>query len=283
MSNSSTLKVSEIFLSIQGEGPYTGHPMVFVRLFGCNFTCPGFSNPTLEKIDTKKDSDQLTTIGCDSLYSWHSDFKSAVRSYTVSELLTAIKDVLPNKKWVSSTGRKPILCFTGGEPTLQQKSLSEFFDFLDQARVDIEHILIETNCAVELQEQFIHSLEDWLDYSDRKITWACSPKLSNSGESHIHAIKPKVFKQQQLSKVHTEQYLKFVSDGSAKSFDEIKYVSELFALVSFSKVDSYVMSEGATREQQEKLQVIVAKKCIEKGYIFCPRVHVWLWDNTKGS
>lgn len=34
-----TLKVNEIFYSMQGEGAYTGTPAVFVRLSGCNRRC----------------------------------------------------------------------------------------------------------------------------------------------------------------------------------------------------------------------------------------------------
>ena len=39
------LKVSEIFYSAQGEGRFVGVPSVFLRTFGCNFTCPGFGMP----------------------------------------------------------------------------------------------------------------------------------------------------------------------------------------------------------------------------------------------
>lgn len=33
------LEVNEIFDSIQGEGPFSGHPATFVRLAGCNIQC----------------------------------------------------------------------------------------------------------------------------------------------------------------------------------------------------------------------------------------------------
>ena len=41
----SKIKVSELFYSIQGEGRYMGVPSVFLRTFGCNFTCSGFNMP----------------------------------------------------------------------------------------------------------------------------------------------------------------------------------------------------------------------------------------------
>lgn len=34
------VQVHSVFHTIQGEGPFTGHPAVFVRLAGCNLQCP---------------------------------------------------------------------------------------------------------------------------------------------------------------------------------------------------------------------------------------------------
>lgn len=35
-----TLDIHSIFYTIQGEGPFCGHPAVFIRLAGCNLQCP---------------------------------------------------------------------------------------------------------------------------------------------------------------------------------------------------------------------------------------------------
>ena len=35
-----TYRVNEIFYSLQGEGRWTGRPAVFIRMSGCNLSCP---------------------------------------------------------------------------------------------------------------------------------------------------------------------------------------------------------------------------------------------------
>lgn len=39
-SDGSSLEIHSVFNTIQGEGPFTGHSAVFIRLAGCNLQCP---------------------------------------------------------------------------------------------------------------------------------------------------------------------------------------------------------------------------------------------------
>lgn len=54
-----TLAVQEIFYTLQGEGPFSGHPAVFIRLAGCNLAC--------SFCDTQFDSGLNNHLGIDQI------------------------------------------------------------------------------------------------------------------------------------------------------------------------------------------------------------------------
>jgi len=94
------LKVSEIFYSIQGEGPQIGMPAWFIRLSGCNLKCEW----------------------CDTKYTWYSK-----TSYDINHILSKINlDQCKN------------VVITGGEPLLQPKPLFELLKRLAKAKVYVE-------------------------------------------------------------------------------------------------------------------------------------------------
>ncbi len=83
------LRVREVFTSIQGEGPYSGTPAVFVRFAGCNLHCSF----------------------CDT------DHDSIVCTMTPKELARRILNELEDYPEIR------LIVFTGGEPFLQDFSL----------------------------------------------------------------------------------------------------------------------------------------------------------------
>jgi organic radical activating enzyme len=286
-----TLRVSDVFYSITGEGPLAGVPSVFVKLFGCNFTCRGFSNPSYLTIPYSglEDKTQFKSeMGCDSMYAWHPAYKNASKVYTISELAQAIVNVLPEIHSYDGVPHMPILAMTGGEPTIHQSGIAELLEHpLIQ---NFSKLLIETNAALDLKPRFIRSLTAWLLDGEvkRDLIWACSPKLKASGEPQERAIRPTIICDQRG--VDSMQYLKFVSDGSEESFDEIRYVfdkynTELKAndLTPIDPFAIYVMSAGSTLEQQLTSQKVVAAMCLKYGFNFCARVQCYVFGTAVGT
>ena len=137
------LKVSELFYSAQGEGRYVGVPSIFLRMFGCNFTCSGFGMPSgmasreadevVKSIGLYKSFEELPLVntGCDSYASWHPDFKHLSPTYTVEQLVDKMTELLPNGSWLQPNGNIVHLVITGGEPLLGwQRAYPELLDAL---------------------------------------------------------------------------------------------------------------------------------------------------------
>lgn len=99
------MRVSEIFLSIEGEGIRTGAPSVFVRLFGCNLRCSY----------------------CDSMYSVEGD---SYREMSVEEIVNVVKSYKTHNVTV-----------TGGEPLIHN-NVRDLLRLLDQSGFEVN---VETN------------------------------------------------------------------------------------------------------------------------------------------
>jgi 7-carboxy-7-deazaguanine synthase len=86
------LVVSEVFHSVQGEGPALGRPASFLRLGGCNLTC----------------------TFCDAGYTWDAavfDLRAELVRRTAADILAELTE----------HGTPPLVIVTGGEPLLQQR------------------------------------------------------------------------------------------------------------------------------------------------------------------
>jgi 7-carboxy-7-deazaguanine synthase len=103
-----TLKIIEIFASVQGEGLRQGEATIFVRMAGCNLRC----------------------AFCDTRYAWTGGTELSVGR--VLDEIRRIQKRFP-ARWV---------CLTGGEPLLQD--VEPLIRRLKQSRIKVQ---VETNAT----------------------------------------------------------------------------------------------------------------------------------------
>lgn len=86
------MRVTEIFTSLQGEGPYAGRHCSFLRLSGCNLHC----------------------ADCDSSYSWDEGEEKSCY-----DILSELKKYTPKPPFLNDHIYHHYITVTGGEPLLQ--------------------------------------------------------------------------------------------------------------------------------------------------------------------
>jgi organic radical activating enzyme len=289
---------SEVFKSIQGEGPFSGHPTIFVRFVGCNFQCKSFNNTkgleaTNENLGFNPgDCKSLAeippiTFGCDSRYSWDKRFCKLWHNESEEELAKLIHAHLQDGHWQHAfSGLPHILSFTGGEPVLQSKKWPSLLatNYLK----DLKILLIETNGAVQVHKKALEYLDYWENQKeDRMIIWSVSPKLSNSGELAVLRIRPDITFEM-LSLTNADQYFKFVCGPHRADFDEVAATMNIYRKYYYENgIDLgpsvFVMPMACTKEQQDEISAKVAKLCLEYGFIYCHRIQNSVFNNAIGT
>lgn len=292
---------SEVFMSIEGEAKYSGHPTAYIRFARCNFECRGFNNP--EKLDTTsvavlgfqpRDYKDIYTIplitrGCDSIYSWDEKFSHMWKKTDEHELGQEVLKILPHNSFINPKTKKPvILSLTGGEPTLRAKFIPTLLEA--EEFKDVKHILMETNCAVKLKLDFMMEINKWLAADpERKWTWSNSPKLSVSGEKWSEAVVPANAAMQRMAMGpeftnQMDQYFKFVCGPGVSDFDEVERAMEEYYAAGIPRsTEVYIMPTACTEEQQQTVAAAVAKMCMDRGYIYCHRIQNSVFGNGVGT
>jgi 7-carboxy-7-deazaguanine synthase len=284
----SKIKISEIFYSLQGEGQYIGVPSIFLRTFGCNFTCSGFGMPagkeSQERVEIAKRLSEfkdykelpLVSTGCDSYASWDPKFKHLSPMLTVSAIVDRFQEPLPEGKF----SRDKHLIITGGEPLLGwQRSFSELLDEIYSRDMGLTHLTFETNGTQFLSQDFEHYLTEKAN-EGLEITFSISAKLPCSGEKWEDAIRPDVVKNY-VRIPGNRSYFKFVVSTRQDVIDAQRAATEYSA--AGIDIPIYLMPVGGVNSVYEMNERQVADYCRDNGLRFSPRIQVPLYKNQWGT
>ena len=291
------IKVSELFYSLQGEGRFVGVPSVFLRTYGCNFTCAGFgckpgetstgADEVAKIVEQYKDFNSLPLVetGCDSYASWHPAFKHLSPNQTTEELVANMLALTPNRRWQQANGNDVHLVITGGEPLLGwQRAYSELLGNPNMA--DLKNLTFETNGTQPLHRDFEHFLMDWTlnprggigRRGKDALTFSVSAKLSASGEKWEEAIRPDIV--MSYANIGTT-YLKFVVETD-EHIEDARRATKEFRDAGFTG-SIFLMPQGGIVKPYEANKVRIADICCAEGWNYSPRLHVDLWGNGWGK
>jgi 7-carboxy-7-deazaguanine synthase len=140
------MRVSEIYLSVQGEGPRVGSPTVFVRFGGCNLRCPLWPCDTQHAIDPK--------------------YRNEWQQMVPERVFEEIERTASGQQWYN-------VCFTGGEPFLQP----------DHELDQLINLLVHDGQGVMNVECFSNGTLPYTALAREQICFIMDWKLPGSGEA----------------------------------------------------------------------------------------------------
>ena len=242
--NKPTLKLSEPFDSIRGEGIYADAPCVFLRLATCNLKCSW----------------------CDTKYTWdweNYDINAEIHEFSICEIVEKI----------DLSGKRHIV-ITGGEPLLQQANLVSLLKLLKSKRekendLDAYFVEIETNGTVVPIGGMLAMVDQW----------NVSPKTSNSQNEQKGVHLEKLYeKSLPFYKGLQNISFKFVID----KMEDLVEINKVIEKYDIAKEKVILMPQGTTKESIREKSYWIDKYAKENGYVFSTRLHVLLWGNQRG-
>ena len=247
------MQIVESFLSIQGEGKYSGRLAFFIRFAGCNLNCVGFG--VKQKLKDK------ILIGCDTIRAvFKNEFKDIYENFDEKKLLDKIKNLKE---------KNPIIIITGGEPLLHHKN-KDFISFISSLINMNFEIHFETNATINID------FDKFEIY--KKCIFAMGIKLSNAKISKEKRINKEAIKN--IVKNSKDSFYKFVLDENFIKTNQAKI--EIKEILDIQKNDVYCMPMGINDNSLQINSLKIAEFCIENGYNYSDRIHIRIWGNKEG-
>jgi 7-carboxy-7-deazaguanine synthase len=255
------MRVAEFFYSIQGEGITAGVPAVFIRLSGCNLSC-GISPENLVRAYKKGWSQDLiekmrlpeANWVCDTISVWLKG-----KQYTNEELFEELRA----RGFIDKLNNSAHLILTGGEPTLFQKEICSFIEYLYENNVK-PYTEIETNGTIVP------------DKIDRFVSqYNVSIKLSNSGMPYERRIKPDAII---FYKNKENAWFKFVVVDE-KDAEEVMGLQKEYSIPSRRII---LMPGASNRDELIKNSCRVVELAKKYGFRYCSRLQLEIWNKRTG-
>lgn len=215
-----------------------------------------------------------------------------MHSHTASEICDKIQEVLKhesNPKGLflhPKTNQEHHMCFTGGEPMLNQPAMVAILKEFDKRGNLPRQVTIETNGTKPFKkadlDKYISTYYNLDGVDAVEWFWSVSPKLwSTSGEKPSKAIKPEVVAS--YAEVSDHGHLKYVVNGDPDSWHEVEAYTRLFRKHGVNW-PVYIMPVGATKESQETDRTAeIAMEAMKRGYYFSGRLHCSTFGNKVGT
>jgi len=175
-----------------------------------------------------------------------------------------------------------MLCFTGGEPMLQQKAMIEILRELHRRGNMPKIITVETNATKPLSEELRSFIAiQFRDIGGMRWHWSMSPKLFTvSGEENAVSLE----NIREYTLTTSTAILKFVCNGTKENWEELdNYVKNIKLFCRQFTPHIWVMPVGATKDAQEDTGI--GDLCIEamnRGYNVATRNHCYVFGNVIG-
>lgn len=198
----------------------------------------------------------LTCSWCDTKYTWLDQDRA---SPGIDYHIMSGQDIF--NKIVSYPCKH--LVITGGEPLRHQRRLTPILSRLRDLGFFVE---VETNGTLA-------PITDFLNYVD---CFNVSPKISNSHVDRVVRLRPDSLRAFVASH---KAWFKFVIVEEA----DLGEVEEIISVGDIPKARVLLMPEGTELEVLRSRGQWLAEVCKERGYRFCPRLHIMLFGNQRGT
>jgi organic radical activating enzyme len=269
--------ISQVIVTMQGEGPSVGTPVLLIRVANCNLDC--------DFCDTKW-SNNVKPKTIKSFSSRYHLPPFSVDENNIDDFINYLNGEFLSKFAIST------VLITGGEPLMNKQFVGSLIYNKETNLKYIIKIEIETNGVL------LNNSKDYLLFFhwDKQIQLNISPKLN---PEYYRSEKIKTIDdiitlfdnnriesfEKILNDTPTTTNWKFVYSKSAEvdidSFiTQVRNVNNVYIMPLTPDYTKY-KSEIKFLEDYRKSCYDAIDYCLRKGYIFVPRAHVFVFNNFK--